>query len=265
MTDITAGTEPVEPLVADTTAPDPIDTPAADQEAVATEEPPVLPINEYAGYRVPVKIAGEEQFVPLEEAVSGYMRQADATRKWQEAAELREQAEYGLNLARALEEDPSTTLAILQQLHRDVDVAAAEEELIDPQEKRLRQVETFIQAQEQQALEQRITAELDQYHDQLGLGQEEILQHAIEQGLGPDQLGLAARSLAFERQAAASAVAEAEAATAAQNAQIEQAKAQSAFVAGGASVNATATAPITDPKASFKDIALQVFREFGAA
>jgi hypothetical protein len=235
MTDVTAAEIPAPEMEL-------VDNSSADQETVAAEpEVPILSVDEYADYRVPVKIGGEEQLVPITEALSGYQRQADYTRKTQEIAQLREEAEYGLNLARALEEDPSKTLAILQMLHQDVDVAAAEEELLDPQEKRLRQVESFIEAQNQAELEAKVTRELDAYSSQYGLEPDEVLQHALDLNLGVEQLDLAVRSLMFEKSQIQAAVSEHEASQAAAEAAVGDAKAQAAFIAGGSATTPDAT------------------------
>lgn len=62
---------------------------------------------------VRVKVDGEDVEVPFSEAVRGYSRQEDYTRKTQETSRLREQAAYGLQLQQALEANPAVTLQIL--------------------------------------------------------------------------------------------------------------------------------------------------------
>ena len=54
---------------------------------------PTLNVDEFANHHVVVKVDGEDVRVPLSEAVAGYSRQADYTRKTQEAASVRQMAE----------------------------------------------------------------------------------------------------------------------------------------------------------------------------
>lgn len=208
---------------------------------------------------------GTDQEIEVDESevVKGYQRQADYTRKTQEIAQLREEAEYGLNLARALEEDPSKTLAILQMLHQDVDVAAAEDELLDPQEKRLRQVESFIEAQNQAELEAKVTRELDAYSAKFGLEPDEVLQHALDLNLGVEQLDLAVRSLMFEKSQIQAAVSEHEASEAAAEAAVGDAKAQAAFIAGGSATTPDATQTQIPTSGDPKEVAWAVWKRAG--
>ena len=62
---------------------------------------------------VKVVVDGQEIEIPLSEALSGYQRQADYTRKTQEVAQEREQLAHMSRLMTALERDPSGTLAAL--------------------------------------------------------------------------------------------------------------------------------------------------------
>ena len=61
-----------------------------------TEAPdtPILELDEYADYRVPIKLDGEELQIPLSEAIAGYQRQADYTRKTQELSQQREEIQW---------------------------------------------------------------------------------------------------------------------------------------------------------------------------
>ena len=64
-----------------------------------------------------VKVDGEELEVPYSELKRGYSREADYTRKTQALAQQRQEAEYGINLQRALEANPEMTLRILAERH----------------------------------------------------------------------------------------------------------------------------------------------------
>ena len=59
--------------------------------------------NEYADKPVKLTVDGEEIEVPLAEALNGYQRQADYTRKTQELAEQRRQVQFAAALQEALQ------------------------------------------------------------------------------------------------------------------------------------------------------------------
>jgi hypothetical protein len=56
--------------------------------------------DEYADRPVKLNVAGEEIDVPLKEALAGYQRQADYTRKTQELSEQRKQVQFGSPLCK---------------------------------------------------------------------------------------------------------------------------------------------------------------------
>ena len=98
-----------------------VTAPAEESGQGITEAPPertYLP-DDYATHHVKVKVDGEEQDVPLSEALGGYQRQADYTRKTQELARQQESAQFAITLQRALENNPSATLRILQEQYGD--------------------------------------------------------------------------------------------------------------------------------------------------
>jgi hypothetical protein len=120
-------------------------------ENLTEEQIDLLPVDEYGDKYVSVSVGGEDIRVPLKEALSGYQRQADYTRKTQELSEQRRQVQFGVALQEALQNDPSGTLALLSQ-HYGVGQTTSEEEdlFMDPVEKQYRQLEQRIQAFEQQ-------------------------------------------------------------------------------------------------------------------
>lgn len=93
---------------------------AAGQSTVENEESifqTLKPKDEDAGNNVVgdstvVDFNGEK--LTIGELKNGYLRQSDATKKWQEAADLRNKAESALTLWDALEKDPAGTLRQLQ-------------------------------------------------------------------------------------------------------------------------------------------------------
>jgi hypothetical protein len=68
---------------------------------------------EHASKPVKVKVAGQEVEVPLEQALQGFMRQEDYTRKTQDLAEIKRAAEWADNFQRQLREDPQYVLRTL--------------------------------------------------------------------------------------------------------------------------------------------------------
>lgn len=120
-------------------------------DALTEEQIDLLPVDEYGDKYVPVTINGEEVNVPLKEALSGYQRQADYTRKTQELSEQRRQVQFGAALQEALQNDPQGTLSLLSQHYGVGQQPSEEEELyMDPVEKQYRQLEGRVQAFEQE-------------------------------------------------------------------------------------------------------------------
>lgn len=135
-------------------------------ESVEVTETPILSVEEYSTYRVPVKLDGEELQVPLSEALAGYQRQADYTRKTQELAQQREQFEFASALQTALERDPSATLDLLanhygisRQAAADM-VAEDDFESLDPTEKRYRELDQRLASFEDYQSKQQVEAEV---------------------------------------------------------------------------------------------------------
>ena len=62
-----------------------------------------------------VKINGEDVEVPVSELRKGYSREADYTRKMQEVARQREEAEYGLRIQQAYRANPQATIRLLAE------------------------------------------------------------------------------------------------------------------------------------------------------
>jgi hypothetical protein len=145
----------------DNTVDSAIEAPIAEtvgQAEVSTEigEAPVVAQDyftwdEYADRPVKLNVAGEEIDVPLKEALAGYQRQADYTRKTQELSEQRKQVQFGSALQEALQNDPKSTLELLKQHYGLEEQQSSEDELLlDPVEKQYRQLESRMKAFEQQ-------------------------------------------------------------------------------------------------------------------
>lgn len=127
MTTLNAGVPEDTTQQAETEAPAP-DVGHADVEANPTDAAPVEPdpqpdeetpppeyidLDEYGNKFVRVKVDGEEQELPLAEALKGYNSNAAATKRFQEASRMREEAEQSVRLAQAVQNDPGLTMQVL--------------------------------------------------------------------------------------------------------------------------------------------------------
>ena len=101
----------------DPTTLDDVDTSEGGDTDGTPSNEPVLNLDEYADFRIPVKVNGEEVLVPLTEAISGYSRTQDYTQKTQALAAEREAVAQAAALQAALDEDPTATLAVLQAIY----------------------------------------------------------------------------------------------------------------------------------------------------
>lgn len=177
-------------------------SPSSSSENQVTE-PSVLDVSQYSEYKVPVKFDGEELQVPLSEAIAGYQRQADYTRKTQELAQQREQLQFAATLQSALENDPAATLDLLSR-HYGISRAQAQDmvdsfdEDIDPTERKMRELDQriaqFEEYQTQQQIEKEISR-LQSTYDDFDVNQ--VVNAAIK--AGTNDLEAVYKQLAFDR------------------------------------------------------------------
>ena len=83
-------------------------------DAEVAADAPILNVDDFSDHHVVVKVDGEDVRVPLSEAVAGYSRQADYTRKTQELAQQKQSLQWASAVAQALENDPNRTIELLQ-------------------------------------------------------------------------------------------------------------------------------------------------------
>lgn len=171
-----------------------------------------------------VKVDGEELEVPYSELKRGYSREADYTRKTQALAAQRQEAEYGINLQRALEANPEMTLRILAERHgiAFADQVAqqmappAEEEYVDPLERAIAEErkaresleERLIRREEDERLQQAVSGLRQQFNlndDDLN----EVIGVAYRGGYGIEALPMIYKNMAYDRLAARVAAARA--------------------------------------------------------
>lgn len=161
---------------------------------------------------VRVRVDGEEVEVPFSEALRGYSREADYTRKTQSLAEQRQQAEYGMRLQQAMDANPQATLALLAQQHGLTLTAAQqaamepEPEFSDPLEKML-----YEERQARIALEERVAQrEMDEQLNRVVTGlrtefnanDEDVratITAAMKMGLGVEALPMVYKNIAYDR------------------------------------------------------------------
>jgi len=206
---------------------------------------PELNIDEFADHYVTVKVDGEDVRVPLSEAVAGYSRHADYTRKTQELAQQRQELQWANAIRMALENNPSQTIDLLSQ-HYGVsraeaqriadDYSVLEETWSDPVESKMSELDKRIRAfEEQQAyaeLERSIQSLQTKYGEDFD--PQEVVSAALAQGT--NNLEAVYKQIAFDRVAAKAEAAKKVAAdkVAQEKAVIESKKAASA-VSGGSS------------------------------
>ena len=146
-----------------------------------------LPIDEYADRYVKVVVDGEEVEVPLREALSGYQRQADYTRKTQELSEQRKQVQFAAAIQQALDNDPQATIELLKSHYGLQESVIPEEDddiFVDPMEKQYRQLEnrlrSFEERQAYEELERTINALQTKYGEDFDAN--EVVSIALAQG-----------------------------------------------------------------------------------
>ena len=207
--------------------------------------------DEFADKRVKLPVAGEEIEVPLKEALAGYQRQADYTRKTQELSEQRKQVEFAATLAQSLQEDPAGTLQALQQHYGvgTVTTTPEEEEWLDPAEKQMRQLEQRIAAFEQSKAMDELTKTIDKLQSKYGedFNPDEVVAKAIATGV--TDLEAVFKQIAFDK--VYSKASESSKKLAEEQARV-QAKRSATIVSTGASSKGGNPAATTAPKTVFE-------------
>ena len=169
-------------------------------DALTEEQIDLLPVDEFGDKYVSVSVGGEEIKVPLKEALSGYQRQADYTRKTQELSEQRRQVQFGAALQEALQNDPQGTLSLLSQHYGVGQQTSEEEELyLDPVEKQYRQLEGRVQAFEQEKARAELERTIQSLQTRYGsdFDANEVVSKAL--ALGSSDLEAVYKQIAFDK------------------------------------------------------------------
>ncbi len=223
-------------------------------EQASPDEAPArqyLEVDDADNRYVRIRVDGEEVEVPFNEALRGYSRTEDYTRKTQDVARLREEADLGIKLQAALAANPQATIRLLQEQYAQQQAQAPEPEFDDPLEKMLHEerqarleLETRINAREADEQLQRMVGTL---RTQFNANDEDIrnvVTTAYQQGLPVEMLPMVYKTMAFDRiQASVQAHRDQQAALAAE----EQRRQAAAAAAGRTISNGTGSAaPLTD-------------------
>ena len=237
----------------------------------AAVETPVLSVDEYANYVVPIKVDGEELKVPLSEALSGYQRQADYTRKTQELSEQRQQVEFASAIQSALERNPEATIDLLsrhygisrQQAIDMVDETATDEPL-DPVDQKFRDMEqrvaSFEEYQSQQQIEREISSLQAKYND---FNVAEVVNTALR--LGSTDLEGTYKQLMFDKMFDRQRLeSEAQRKKQETDAAVVAAKRQAAVVSGGSNPSASSTSEGSQVITNIHDAWAAAKRQLGA-
>lgn len=222
---------------------------------------PVLSIDEYQNHRVPIKVDGQEVFVPLNEAISGYQRQADYTRKTQELAQQREQMQFASALQTALENDPAATIDLLARHYGISRQAAAdmmngydsEPEDIDPVEMKYRQLDERIAAFEEQQAVQQVEKEISRLQSKYqDFDASEVVNAALR--VGTTDLEAVYKQIAFDKIMARQEMERsAREQLAAKEQQVIEAKREASVISGGSSATGAGMVAEVEPIRSIYD------------
>lgn len=203
---------------------------------------------EIADKVIKLQVDGEEVVIPVKEALAGYQRQADYTRKTQELSEQRKQVQYASALQEALQSDPAATLQLLQQQY-GIATQPQEDEWLDPAEQQLRQLEQRIAAFEQQKAMDELTRTIDTLQSKYGedFDADEVVAKAL--ATGSTDLESVFKQITFDK--VYSKASEATKKLSEEQARV-QSKRSAAIVSGGTAAKAPVTTQTAQPKSVFE-------------
>lgn len=196
-----------------------------DVEAVTedfTEEPTYdfLEVDEATANKyVKVKIDGEEVSVPLNEALQGYSRESAATKRFQEASDMRKEAERAIRLQQAFQTDPGLTVQILAReagvsveqflgmssAQQQAAIDDANDQYVDPLERQIaeeRQARLAIEERlEQRDADERLDRAVGGLKQQYNATDEQVrsvVQQAMRMQLGVEAFPMIYQAMAYQ-------------------------------------------------------------------
>jgi hypothetical protein len=221
-----------------------------------------LDVEANGGKHVTMKIDGEDVVVPLSEALAAYNRESVSTRRFQEAAEIKRQADEALRLQEALQYSPGLTVRILaEQAGKTVEeflgmtpaqqqAALEEPEYSDPLERELATERAARIALEQRLDQREADERLDRAVGQLkqayGASDEQtlaVVREAHRLQLGTEYLPMIYEAMAHRAQQQAGAQLTAQQEAEAQRRRQEAARAAQLVGTGSGAAGTTETAP----------------------
>lgn len=216
------------------------------------EELELFDHTQFADQMVRLQVNGEEVVVPLQEALAGYQRQADYTRKTQELAEQRKQAEFAHAISEALEKNPAETLKMLQEAYGvavEDSYEQEEEEWLDPAEKKLREMERRLAVFEEERALQEVQRTVESLQARYGeaFNPDEVIARALADGT--TDLEATFKKIAFDRVFATAS--ESQKRLSEEESRI-QAKRDAAIISGGTSAKQTVAPKTQAPKSVFE-------------
>jgi hypothetical protein len=164
------------------------------------EEIDLLPVDEVGDKYVSVTVNGEELKVPLREALAGYQRQADYTRKTQEISEQRRQIQFASAIQEALQNDPKGTLELLSRHYGIAQEAEQDDPLLDdPQAKQFRELEQRVRSFEEQKAYEQLERTIQTLQNRYGddFNSEEVVAKAL--ALGSSDLEAVYKQMSFDK------------------------------------------------------------------
>ena len=180
---------PEAEVLEDSAAIAPAETPAA-----LPSEPAVQP-DPATNSTYKVKVGGDEYDITVEEALAGYQRQQDYTRKTQALASEREQLSQAQQLWNAIEQNPEQTIGAIADAYgfklsaAEIAAAEAQQEAQDsgsaPADPRWQQVEQFMQQAQNDRLQAQIDRDLAAIHVSHGVqfDDQQLIAFAVERGI----------------------------------------------------------------------------------
>lgn len=192
-------------------------------QAVA-EDREYLDLDQFGNAYARVKVDGQEIEVPLSEALQGYSRTQDYTRKTQELAQQRQQAQEALAIKQALDADPETAMLILSRrygiqvptqtppvpVERDWEQPSYDDgddnPYMDPAERRIMQLEArqrqidedLARRQAREVIGTQVNALKSRYQASEEDVQQ-VIQVAMANRMGPESFDMIYKGIAFDR------------------------------------------------------------------
>jgi len=228
-----------------------IDT-AEVQVETPQEELDIFDFAEVGDKFVKLQVDGQEVTVPLKEALAGYQRQADYTRKTQEISEQKKQLQYAAALQDGLQNNPAETIRLLQQqLGLDTPQQEIEEDVWqDPATVQLKALEKRLTTFENQRAVDELTKTIDSLTGKYGndFDADEVVSKAL--ATGATDLEAVFKQIAFDK--IYSKATEANKKLADEQARLDNKRGQANLVSSTTSSKATSVPKSAPPKTVFE-------------